>query len=160
ALPLIGYVAGLALGGWRAALGLISIAVLLLATRRFRAAIICLAIAAGSAAAAHRANVRQSESHALQILHRDKFVTIVAPIDSGWSLRRDVFALRVSSFAVRGSQFEHPLTISARVVPRPIAMAETIVAEVFLHPHGRWEFTLLLASPQLMGYLRGLVDLS
>jgi len=150
ALPLIAYVAGLALGGWRAALGLISIAVLLVATRHFRAAIICLAIAAGSVTAAHRADVRQSESRALQMLHRDTFVTIVAPIDSGWSLRRDVFALRVSSFAVRGSQFEQPLTIYARFVPPRIAMAETIVAEGFLRPNERGELTLMLKSPRLM----------
>jgi competence protein ComEC len=160
ALPLIGYVAGLALGGWRAALGLISIAVLLLAIRRFRAAIVCLAIAAGSATAAHRADVRQSESGALQMLQREKFVTIVAPIDSGWSLRRDVFALRVSSFAVRGSQFEQPLTIYARFVPPPIAMAETIVAEGFLRPNERGELTLMLKSPRLMVYRGTLSALS
>jgi competence protein ComEC len=160
ALPLIGYVAGLALGGWRAALALISITVLLLAIRRFRAALICLAITAGSATAAHRADVRRSESRALQMLHREKFMTIVAPIDAGWSLRRDVFALRVSSFSVRGSRFEQPLTIYARFVPQPIAMAGAIVAEGFLRPNERGEWTLLLKSPRLMAYRGTLSALS
>jgi competence protein ComEC len=152
ALPLIGYVAGLALGGWRAALGLTSIAVLLLATRRLRAAIIFVAIAAGSASAAHRADVRQSETRALNAFHREKFVTITASIDSDWSLRRDVFAVRLPRFALGRSQFEQPLTIYARFAPPPIAMAETIVAEGFLRPNERGELTLLLKSPRLMAY--------
>src|SRR5207237_7534811 len=130
-------VAGLALGGWRATAGLICIAVLLLVVRRFRVAIICLSLAAGSAMVARRADVRQSESRALQTIHRESFVTIVAPIDSGWSLRRDVFALRVSCSTVRGLQFQRPLAIYARFVPPPIEKAREIVPEGFLRPTAR-----------------------
>lgn len=160
ALPLIGYVAGLALGGWRAALGLLSIAMLLLATRRFRSAIICVAIASGSAIGAHRADVRQSESRALQTLRGEKFVTIVAPIDCDWTARRDSFALRVSRFALRGSQFEQTLTIYARFAPPPVAMSETLVAEGFLRTNERGELTLLLKSPRLMAYRGALSPLA
>ena len=153
ALPLIAYVAGLALSrSARDALGFALITIVLLAIRRGRAATICFALAAGTAMAAHRDTIRTSESLALRSLRPDRFVTITAPLDSDWSLRRDVFVLRVSQFAVHGSSFEQPLTIYARFEPKPVGMARTICADGFLRPNERGEWTLLLKSPRLMVY--------
>ena len=153
ALPLIGYVAGLALSrSVRDALGFALITIVLLAMRRGRAATICFALAAGTAMAAHRDTIRASESLALRSLRPDRFVTITAPLDGDWSLRRDVFVLRVQRFAVRGSTFEQPLTIYARFEPKPVGMSRTICADGFLRPNERGEWTLLLKSPRLMVY--------
>src|SRR5207249_4718803 len=124
ALPLIGYVAGLALSrSVRDALGFALITIVLLAMRRGRAATICFALAAGTAMAAHRDTIRTSESVALRSLRPDRFVTITAPLDGDWSLRRDVFVLRVQRFAVRGSTFEQSLTIYARFEPKLVGMS-------------------------------------
>ena len=120
ALPLIGYVAGLALGRSASdALGFLLITIFLLAIRRGRAATICFALAAGTAVDVQRTAIRGNESLALRNLRPDRFVTITAPLDGDWSPRRDMFALRVPRFTVGGSVINQPLAIYARFEPAP-----------------------------------------
>lgn len=148
ALPLFAYVAALALGGsYRDACGLALAALLLLALRRPRAAMIAFAFAGGLLVAAHRAAVRTHDDAVLSRVDVERFATIEAPLERDWSDRGDVSLLRVDEFRVNGAAIHRPLLIYARFAPPPIGKAATLRAEGLLR-----EGALTLKSPQLMSY--------
>ncbi|HJT16874.1 MAG TPA: DNA internalization-related competence protein ComEC/Rec2 [Thermoanaerobaculia bacterium] len=137
ALPLIAYIAGLTCGfSPREAVALIAIAILLLALKHAREALLVCFVALGVINALPRSTLATSE---------DRFVTIEAPIDRDWRLRGDANLLRVM---IRGT----PLTIYARFEPRAIAMEKLVRAEGFLRRNDRGELTLLVKSPRLLAY--------
>ena len=144
ALPLFAYVAALALGGsYRDACGIAVVALLLIALRRPRAAVVAIAFAGGLFVTAHRDAVRNSDDAILARVPPDRFVTIEAPLEGDWSTHS---TMRVDEFRVDGVAIHRPLVIYARFPPPPIGMATTLRAEGFL----RDGFTL--KSPQLMSY--------
>jgi tRNA dimethylallyltransferase len=131
---------------------IVAIAILLIALKRFRAAMIAFFIAAGIASALHDANVRAREAEALASLPRDRFVVIDAPIDRDWSERGGACMLRVRNFRANGIELAQPLTLITHFEPPPIAMAETIHAEVFIHVSDRGECMASVKSPRLLAY--------
>ena len=128
ALPLISYAAGLALGhSYAEAIGLAAVAVLLIALRIPRAALVCLALAGGVCAAAHARATLAVENAAIGPLIADRFVTVVAPIDRDWSARGEADVLRCEEQIRRGRallvQLETPLEGVAAALR--LARAET-----------------------------------
>jgi len=140
ALPLIAYIAGLTCR-WsaREAIGLASIAILLIAVKRARLSLIFLCAAVGVIHA-----VRPSPPSDCT----DRFVVIESPIDRDWSCRGDVFILRVP-----------PITIYARFEPKPIEMEKWIRVEGLLRRNDRGELTLTVKSPRLLEYRGALSNL-
>jgi competence protein ComEC len=153
ALPLIAYAAGLTLGhSYAEAAGLASVAMLLLAIRRTRVAVACLALAGGVCAAVHARTAIAIDDAALGTLITDRFVTVVAPIDHDWSARGDAHILRCDRFVADGVRIDQPLTIYARFTPAEIAMERTVRAEGFLRRNDRGGLGLTVKSPILMRY--------
>jgi competence protein ComEC len=133
ALPLIAYAAGLACGHSHAeAAGFAAIAILLLALRRVRMALVCFALAGGVCMAAHLAHVRDADDRVLAALPADEFAVVEAPISRDWSPRGDSFLLRCDSFRIGGREFDRPLLVAVRFAPPPMAMQRTIRVEGFL----------------------------
>jgi DNA internalization-related competence protein ComEC/Rec2 len=153
ALPLIAYAAGLALGhSYAEAVGFAAVAVLLIALRSSRAAVVCLALAGGVFAAAHVRATSAADDAAIGPLIADRFVTIVAPIDRDWSARGDANILRCQRFVADGVNIDQPLTIYTRFVPREIGMERSIRAEGFLRRSERGVLVLTIKSPRLIAY--------
>jgi len=143
ALPLVAYVAALALGGsYRDACGIALAALLLIALKRPRAAMIAVAFAGGLLVAAHRSAVQARDDATLARVDTSRFVTIDAPLERDWSNRGEVSLLRVDEFRVDGVAVHRPLLLYARFTPPPIGMATTLHAEGFL----RDGFTLKSAT--------------
>ncbi len=153
ALPLIAYAAGLALGhSYAEAIGFAAVAVLLIAIRKPRMAMLCLALA-GGVCAASLANARNAAAeHAVAPLITDRFVTVVAPIDRDWSVHGDAHLLSSPRFAVDGVVIDRPLMIYTRFTPQTIAMECSIRAEGFLRRSERGDAVLTVKSPRLMSY--------
>jgi competence protein ComEC len=153
ALPLIAYAAGLALGhSYAEAIGFAAVAVLLIAIRKPRMAMLCLALA-GGVSAASLANARNAAAErAVTPLIADRFVTVVAPIDRDWSVHGDAHLLRSPRFAVDGVIIDRPLMIYTRFTPQTIAMERSIRAEGFLRRSERGDVVLTVKSPRLMSY--------
>jgi competence protein ComEC len=153
ALPLIAYAAGLALGhSYAEAIGFAAVAVLLIAIRKPRMAMLCLALA-GGVWAASQANARSADAEgAVAPLIADRFVTVVAPIDRDWSEHGDAHLLRCPRFAADGVVIDSPLMIYTRFTPRVIAMERSIRAEGFLRRSERGDVVLTVKSPRLMSY--------
>ena len=153
ALPLIAYAAGLALGhSYAEAIGLAAVAVLFIALRIPRAALVCLALASGVCAAAQARATIAIDDAAIGPLIGDRFVTVVAPIDRDWSARGETCVLRCERFVAGGVTIEQPLTIYIRFPPREIAMERSIRAEGFLRRSERGVLVLTIKSPRLMAY--------
>jgi competence protein ComEC len=153
ALPLIAYAAGLALGhSYAEAVGFACVAMLLVALRRPRMAMVCLALAGGVCAAAHARAKTDADDRAVAPLINDRFVTIVAPIDHDWSPRGEANILRCGRFVADGIDIDQPLTIYTRFVPPLIAMQRSIRGEGFLRRSDRGDLVLTVKSPRLMSY--------
>jgi len=153
ALPLIFYAAGLALGhSYAEAIGFASVALLLIAIRKARLAMLCLVLAGGVWAAAHARARSDADDHAISPLITDRFVTVLAPIDRDWTMRGDAHVLRCSRFVAEGTTIERPLTIYTRFAPDTIEMQRSIRAEGFLHRGEHGDVALTVKSPRLMSY--------
>jgi competence protein ComEC len=148
ALPLVVYVAALIAGGsYRDACGIAVVALLLVALRQPRAAVVAFAFAGGLFVAAHRDAVRASDDATLAHVDAERFVTIDVPLDNDWSDRGDISLLRADEFRVNGTAIHRPLLIYARFAPPPIGIFTTLRAEGFLR-----DDRLTIKSPQLMTY--------
>lgn len=153
ALPLIAFSLGLACAAHaRDALGLFAVALLLLALKRPRAAMIAFALAGGIAVALHAQAFRAREARALAALPRDRFVTIEAPIDRDWSSRSGAHVLRVRRFRANGIDFAQPLAIATRFEPPPIELQAVVRAEAFLRQNERGDCVANVKSPRLLAY--------
>jgi competence protein ComEC len=153
ALPLIFYAAGLALGhSYAEAVGFASVAILLIAIRKARLAMLCLALAGGVWAAAHARARSDADDRAVAPLITDRFVTVVAPIDRDWSMRGDAHVLRCPRFVADGVIIERPLTIYTRFAPQTIVMERSIRAEGFLRRGEHGDVALTVKSLRLMSY--------
>jgi competence protein ComEC len=157
ALPLIFYAAGLATGlgighSYAEAIGLACVAVLLIAIRKARLAMLCLALAGGMCAATH-ARVRSvNDDLAIAPLITDRFVTVVAPIDRDWSSRGEAHVLRCTQFVADGVAIDLPLTIYTRFPPPAIDRQRFVRAEGFLRRSEKGDAVLTVKSPRLMSY--------
>ena len=126
ALPLIAYIAGLLFG--RDALAFCAIAILLLAVRRSRLAVVAGMIALGALRGAPPPPAAQFAA--------DRFVTVRAEIDRDWMQRGNVYLLRVEN-----------ATILTRFEPQTIELQKTVVAEGL-----RRDDALIVKSPRLIHY--------
>lgn len=153
ALTLIAYVAGLALGhSYAEAIGFAVVAVLLVAIRKARMAMVCLAIAGGVCAAAHGRAQSADDARLASPLLTDRFVSVVAPIDRDWSMSGDAHVLRCARFVTDGVAIDQSLTIYTRFAPQGIVMERSIRAEGFLRRSERGDLVLTVKSPRLMSY--------
>lgn len=141
ALPLFAYVAALLLGGsYAEACAIVVVALLLIALKKPRAAVVAFAFAGGLFVAAHRDAVRIANDAILARIDPNRFVTLEVPLESDWSARGDHSILRVEAYS-------RPLLIYARFPPPPIGMATTLRAEGFLR-----DGAFTIKSPALMAY--------
>lgn len=153
ALPLIGFVTGLALGHHVLEAGAVAIVALLLtALRRRDLAIAALAIAAGLFVAAGESRARFEEEQALRKWGSERFAVVEVPLQSGWSERHAGASVRVRHFRVNGRRFDRPLTVFARFEPPPPGMHTTLIADGFLRPTSRGEYAMSVKSPRLLRY--------
>jgi competence protein ComEC len=153
ALPLIAYVAGLALGhSYAEAIGFAAVAVLLVAIRKARMAMVCLAVAGGVCAAAHAQARNAADARLASTFLSDRFVEVVAPIDRDWSMSGDAHVLRCERFVANGVSIDQSLAIYTRFAPRPIALERSIRAEGFLRRSERGDLVLTVKSPRLLSY--------
>jgi competence protein ComEC len=153
ALPLIFYAAGLALGhSYAEAIGFACVAILLIAIRRARLAMLCLALAAGVCAATHARARNDADDRAIAPLIADRFVTVLAPIDRDWSSRGEAHVLRCEHFVADGVTIERPITIYTRFQPPAIDMQRFVRAEGFLRRTEKGDAVLTVKSPRLMSY--------
>lgn len=152
ALPLIAWIAGLLVrGSLRDALGFALIAMLLVALRRPRWALIALAFAGGIFATAHQAKVRARDDALLARVDAASFAVVEAPIEGEWRTRGAMQVLHANRFIVDGVAINQPIAIYARFQPPPIAMHERIRAEGFVR-RGDRGLSLTIKSPRLMSY--------
>jgi competence protein ComEC len=143
ALPLIAFIAGLLCScGSGSALGIAAIAALLWRGSR-RASIACAFVALGMMLAP------RSDPH---IQADGRFVTIDAPVESGWSSREHVNVLRSSRFTANGTAFDRPIAIYARFDAPPIERQSHVRAEGFLREADDGRFALSVKSPRLLSY--------
>jgi competence protein ComEC len=153
ALPLIFYAAGLALGrSYAEAVGFACVAMLLIAIRKPRMAMLCLALAGGVCAATHAGALSDADDHAIAPLITDRFVTVIAPIDRDWSSRGEAHSLRCANFVADGVAIERPITIYTRFAPPTIDMQRVVRAEGFLRRSEKGDAVLTVKSPRLMSY--------
>ena len=153
ALPLIAFVAGLALGlRLSDAAALVLVAILLCGLRRIRLALACLAVAGGIATAAHQVSIREAGDRALARFPADRFTEVIAPLSRDWAGSGDGYVLRCDRFRAGGVEFARPLTIYSRFPPTPIGMQGSLRAQGFLRRSLRGESILSLKSPRLLTY--------
>lgn len=153
ALPLIFYAAGLALGrSYAEAIGFACVALLLIAIRKTRLAMLCLAFAGGACAATHARGRSVDNDRAIAPLITDRFVTVVAPIDRDWASRGEAHVLRCARFVADGVNLDLPLTIYTRFPPAAIDMQRFVRAEGFLRRSERGDAVLTVKSPRLMSF--------
>jgi competence protein ComEC len=153
ALPLIAYAAGLVLGrSYVEAISLVVVALLLVALRRPRLAMMAFALAGGLFAATHTSRHDASTAAAIAALPADRFVTVVAPIDHDWSVRGDAHVLRSPRFVANGILIDQPLTIYTRFSPPLISMERAIRAEGFVRRNERGEAILTIKAARLLSY--------
>ncbi|HWS73277.1 MAG TPA: DNA internalization-related competence protein ComEC/Rec2, partial [Thermoanaerobaculia bacterium] len=126
------------------------LAVLLLALRRSRLAMLALCAAAGIATSVHHASVLRGEARALATLEGDRFVRVDAPLTHDWLRRGDTNLLRVDRFRANDLAFTQPLLISLHAAPPAIALHTRVVAEGFLRRNERGEAMLMVKSRRLL----------
>ena len=175
ALPLIGFVAGLAIGPvivnpsftvWTAA----ALAAALIAATRVAAgaapwraaaraaAVQTLFLALGIVIAMRVQAQRTDELRTFTTFDEDRFVTVVAPLERDWAPRGKSFVLRAETFTANGIAFHDPIAIYARFDPPLMQLESHIEAEGLLQRNARGYYTFTLKSPRLMAYkgeLRG-----
>lgn len=143
ALPLIAFVTGLLAGGGVAtALGLAAIAALI--WRWSRRASIAIALLALGLLLSPREHAHPPTT--------ERFTTIVAPIESDWSVRDRYHVLRCSSFEANGVRFDAPISLYARFEPKTIERDAAIRAEGFLRKAKGGRYSMSVKSPRLMSY--------
>jgi competence protein ComEC len=153
ALPLIVYAAGLLLGhSYAEAIGFACVAVLLIAIRQPRMAMLCLALAGGVCAATHARARSDADDRTIAPLIADRFVTVVAPIDRDWSSRGEAHVLRCASFVADGVVIERPIAIYTRFPPATIDIQRFVRAEGFLRRREKGDAVLTVKSARLMSY--------
>ena len=153
AIPLIGFIAGLCLGHrLTEAAAWCVVAALLCGIRRFRLALVCVALAGGVTIAAHRDSVREVDARTLASVPADRFTTITAPLSRDWARRGESYVLRCDRFSIGVVEIHRSLTIYARFPPPPIGMHGSLRAEGFLRRSLQGESTLSLKSPRLIAY--------
>ncbi|MEO6259502.1 MAG: hypothetical protein ABIP63_04095, partial [Thermoanaerobaculia bacterium] len=153
AVPLIGFVAGLALGHQPGtSIAFCLVAALLCGMRRARLALLCFAMAGGVATAVHRDAVRAADDRNLLSVPADRFVVVTAPLNRDWARNGESYMLRCDRFQVSGEDIRRPLFIYVRFPPPPIGMSGSLRAEGFLRRSLRGESTLTLKSPTLLAY--------
>lgn len=150
ALPLLTFAIGLTCP--TGAYGWLAIAVLLLALRRARVAMIVLALAGGMFVTMHEETLRARDRAALAHLPDGEFAIIEAPIDHDWAARAGAYLLHVRHFRANGIEVAQPLTITARFVPPPIGMGAYVRIEAVLHTSERGELLAHVKSPRLLAY--------
>ncbi|HKR63263.1 MAG TPA: DNA internalization-related competence protein ComEC/Rec2 [Thermoanaerobaculia bacterium] len=146
AYPLIGLIAGLAVGPVLVNPVAFAIGVALIAIARPRLAATIVFVIAGivlSIRVAHRA---------LPFVDADVFTIVEAPLERDWAPRENAFVLRASHFRANGVDYDEPVAIYVRSRPRQIAMEQTIRVEGFLRVSERGEYTVSVKSPLLMSY--------
>jgi competence protein ComEC len=152
ALPLIGFLSGLASGPLlvnpRAAIVALLVVALLLRTR----GALALFAALGLVVALHVQRREARELAAFQSFDADRFVTIDAQLEHDWMPRDDVSLLRVSRFRANGVAFNTPLTIAARFTPPPLRMFARVHTEGFLRRGEDGRYNVAVKSPQLLAY--------
>ncbi len=89
---------------------------------------------------------------ALPRFPEERFVTIVAPIESDWAARDRVQILRCTHFIADGVAIDAPLSIYARFEVPPVERQARIRAEGLLHSPDGTRFALTLKSPRLLSY--------
>lgn len=150
ALPLLAFALGLTCP--TGACGWLAIAILLLALRRARAAMIVLALAGGMFVTMHEETLRARDHAALARFPDGEFATIEAPVDHDWAARAGAYLLHVRRFRANGVEIAQPLTITARFVPPPIGMSASVRVEAVLHTSERGELLAHVKSPRLLSY--------
>ena len=128
------------------------VAVLLLAVRRTREAMIVLALAGGVSLALHATAERRRELAAVSRLPANRFVVIEAPLDRDWAPRPGAFVMRLTKFRGNGIEVREPLILSSHSEPPPIGMAATIRVEAFLRVNESGQFAASVKSPRLISY--------
>lgn len=150
ALPLIGFIAGLALAPilvnpLACVIGSIVVAILLRhATPVF--------IALGILIALHLGAQREIERRAFAAIDEERFTTVEVPLDRDWSPRGASFVLRAETFHANGTRFREPISIYTRFAPPVIELQSHIRAEGLLRRNERGYYTFTLKSPLLMAY--------
>lgn len=152
AFPLIGLIAGLAIGAdlvnpWTSIAGLLLIACCALPVARA-----ALFVALGIALALHVQSREAEQRAAFFAFHPERFVTIEAPLERDWTSRDEAFLLRASHFRANGIAFDGPLSVYARFNPQEMTMEATLRAEGFLRESEHGGYTVSVKSPDLMSY--------
>jgi len=152
ALPLIGFLSGLAAGPLlvnpRATLVALLVVALLLRARGVAA----LFAAFGLFIALHAQQRDLREAEAFASFDADRFVAIDAELAHDWMPRDGVYLLRVASFRANGIPFDAPLTIAARFPPPPLAMFARVHAEGFLRRGDDGRYSIAVKAPRLLAY--------
>jgi competence protein ComEC len=155
-LPLAVFALGLTCSAGRLAgfiaLGFIAVAVLLLALKRSRAAMVVLSLVAGMAIAAHEEASRERDRKALTAIPAERFAVIEGPIDRDWTSRPGAHILRLRRFSANGIGVAQPLAIAVHFDPPPIGMSAVVVAEGFVRINDRGEYVASVKSPRLLRY--------
>ena len=172
AFPLIGLIAGLAIGPFLVnpngfAIGLaLSLALYLLwcelpasGRRNGRPAAGPTLFAIAGIVLSLRVQHREmSERQAFEAFDDEVFATIEAPIERDWMTLEGApmtppsFVLRASCFRANGIDFHTPVSIYAREEPQGIGMESSIRAEGFLRLGERGDYVVSVKSPRLMSY--------
>ncbi len=82
----------------------------------------------------------------------ERFVTVEAPIGTDWTPRGHVYALRTTRFRVGADEYDAPLTLYARFIPKQIDMEELVRAEGFLRLDDRGRYVVSVKSRRLLTY--------
>jgi competence protein ComEC len=171
ALPLIGLIAGLAIGPLLVnprgfAIGLALTLLLYALWSRLPAGPMSCRLAAGPvflaiAGIALSLHVQQREARERQAFARldgEVFATIEASIERDWSVLGGgtaaprSFVRRASHFQANGIDFDAPVSIYVREEPPEIGMESSIHAEGFLRIGERGDYVVSIKSPRLMSY--------
>ncbi len=171
AFPLVGLIAGLAIGPILInpnafAIGLaLSLALYLTWCRRPAgaswgrlAAGPTLLVIAGIALSLRVQHREMRERLAFEAVDDEAFATIDAPIERDWTTLEGAstaprsFALRASHFRANGVDFDAPVSIYAREEPPEIGMESSIHAEGFLRVGEHGDYVVSVKSPRLMSY--------
>ncbi len=150
ALPLLAFALGLTWPG--GVFGWLAIAVLLLALRRPRLALVVFALSAGMVLGTHDGSRRASERAAIEHLPSGAFATVEAPLDHDWAARPGAYVLRVRRFRVNGTGIGQPLAITAPFAPPAIGMSAGVRLQASVRLNERGEFTAHVKSPRLLEY--------
>ncbi len=161
--PLIGLIAGLALGPvlvnphWTATAA-IAVAVLISVPHRWHAD------PCRSAIREERSDERAFllflalgvllllRPHPVPRFDPDRFVTLEVPLERDWAERDQAFVLRASRFRANGADVEHPISVFARFEPPDISMEKSLRAEALVRENEFGGLTATIKAPLLLSY--------